>query len=228
MSGAPAADRRPPGAAAGSRCEVALLALPATVGPVLRRRLEALTFGERPQQQRPETLVARALAGKLLTARDPALAGTLRQLESGKPVAGDGVDGLSVSISHTAGVVAVAVCARGPLGVDIERVGRPRPRVAGRVFAEADASALAALPAAEQPLAFTRLWTAAEACAKLTGEGLGRLFGGLGALGMGTSGVWSGYAWSSRVVGPGLVVTVAGPLEIAATVGWVPLATVVA
>lgn len=227
MGGAATADRTPPPAAGGVRCELALVALPAELGPVLRRRFEALTFGDRPQQQRPETLVARTLAGRLLAARHPALAGTLRALESGKPVAGDGAAGPSVSISHTAGVVAVAVCARGPLGVDVERVGRPRPRVAGRVFAEQDAAALAALPESEQPLAFTRLWTAAEACAKLTGEGLGRLFSGLGPLGPGTSGAWSGHVWSSLVVAPGLVVALAGPPDIAPVAGWVPLAALV-
>ena len=223
MSGAPAADR-PTAAAGDTRCEVVLVALPAELSPVLRRRLEPLTFGDRPQQQRPETLVARALAGRLLAARHPAAAGTLRQLDSGKPVA----DGASLSISHTAGVVAVAVCARGPLGIDIERVGRPRPRVAGRVFAEQDAAGLAALPEADQPLAFTRLWTVAEACTKLTGEGLGRLFGGLGPLGLGASGQWSGSRWSSRIVGPGLVVSLAGPPDIIPAAAWVSCAAIVA
>lgn len=210
------------------RCAVVLVALPDGLGPVLRRRLQARTFGPRPDGQRPETLAGRVLARRLVAARDPGAAAGLRLLESGKPVAGDDPDGPAVSISHTAGIVAVAVAARGPLGVDVERVGRYRERVARRVFAGADADALAALPAAEQAVAFTRLWTAAEACSKLSGEGLARLFGGLGPLGLEQAGAWSGYAWSSRLAAPGLALAVAGPEPLAPALGWLPFAALVA
>jgi len=77
---------------------------------------------------------------------------------SGKPVFARGEHFLSVT--HT-GTLYGAVFAPFPVGLDGEAVGECRPRVAARYFTEE-----------ERSLPFARVWTAKEAVAKLTGEGL--------------------------------------------------------
>lgn len=91
----------------------------------------------------------------------------------GRPVplhdSGDG--GLALSISHSGRIVAAAVSACGPVGVDVEM---QRPRTNYRDLA---AYAFGAAERAEVALAglagFYRIWTLREAIAKTTGEGLG-------------------------------------------------------
>ena len=82
----------------------------------------------------------------------------------GRPVLLDD-SGRHVSVSHTAGLVAVAVSADGPVGVDVER-----PDATG--FDGFAALALAAGEQADDDAARARLWTAKEAVRKATGEGL--------------------------------------------------------
>lgn len=80
---------------------------------------------------------------------------------------------LHVSISHTTGLVLVAVSTGGPVGVDVERADRERlPPVQAWVVPEE----LAALPdasAADRRRALLQLWTAKEAVTKALGTGLG-------------------------------------------------------
>ncbi len=69
------------------------------------------------------------------------------------------------SLSHTGEWAAAVVCARGPLGVDAERV-RPRPameRLAGRFFSSAEHALVAGCAPEELPVFFYALWTAKEA-----------------------------------------------------------------
>lgn len=82
-----------------------------------------------------------------------------------------GDEGLALSIAHSGRVVAAAVSACGPVGVDVE-IQRPRPNyrdLAAYAFgaAERDRVALDGLAG------FYRIWTLREAIAKTTGEGVG-------------------------------------------------------
>ncbi len=84
--------------------------------------------------------------------------------------------GVSFSLSHTAGMVGVAVArAVVPLGFDLEAAGRIVPEnVARRCFAAAELDLLADLQASARSAALIRLWTLKEAFVKATGEGLAR------------------------------------------------------
>ncbi|MEU7055836.1 4'-phosphopantetheinyl transferase superfamily protein [Streptomyces sp. NPDC046197] len=77
-----------------------------------------------------------------------------------------------VSISHCAGVVAVALAAA-EVGVDVE-LSRPLPVVnlARRWFDPAEAAWLASRPEQDRTEDFLRLWTAKEALGKALGVGL--------------------------------------------------------
>ena len=85
-----------------------------------------------------------------------------------------GLPDLQFSISHTRGVVAVAVAWRHPVGIDVERIGASSDHqdLASRHFAAAEVELLRRTPAPERPRVFTRLWTLKEAYLKATGLGL--------------------------------------------------------
>lgn len=83
-------------------------------------------------------------------------------------------DGSFVSISHTTGAVAVALC-DDMVGVDIEPV-RDRgdhQRLASRFFSTEEAALIRALQPAEAAFAFAWRWTAKEALLKAKGMRLG-------------------------------------------------------
>jgi len=84
-----------------------------------------------------------------------------------------GAPRLTFNLSHTTGLVALAV-ARGRLvGVDVERVDRVlREDVAGRHFAPDEVRDLRALPMDAQARAFFEYWTLKEAYIKARGMGL--------------------------------------------------------
>jgi len=84
-----------------------------------------------------------------------------------------GAPPLQFNVSHTAGLVALAV-ARGPrVGLDVESVARPvLEAVPERHFAPDEVRALRALPAAHQPRVFFDYWTLKEAYIKARGMGL--------------------------------------------------------
>jgi phosphopantetheinyl transferase len=114
-----------------------------------------------------------------------------------------------ISLSHSGGMVAVAACARGRIGVDLETV-RPIPwRVADRVFADADRQALRALPPPERERAFAQMWTVAEACAKGVGRGLQLLLAGFDQLGLERHGYWGAFHWGVDFLDPATACAVA-------------------
>jgi 4'-phosphopantetheinyl transferase len=95
----------------------------------------------------------------------------------GKPAAriGDAAAPLSFNLSHTAGMVGVAAAAGADreLGFDLENLARNIDlKVADRYFTPQEVAWLIALPAAERPRGFLRLWTLKEAFIKATGKGL--------------------------------------------------------
>ncbi len=84
-----------------------------------------------------------------------------------------GLGDLRFNLSHTDGLVAVAV-ARGELGVDVEDTHRRShpEQVAEHFFAPAEVAGLQALPPGQRPARFFDLWTLKEAYIKARGQGL--------------------------------------------------------
>ncbi|WP_112243097.1 4'-phosphopantetheinyl transferase family protein [Kribbella monticola] len=98
---------------------------------------------------------------------DSAAGLALRHEVSGRPV----IDGLSVSISHARGLVAVAAGRCGPVGVDVE--SRRDFEIDGMARRWFDPAEVTWLYRQSDPLeAFLRLWTAKEAVGKALGRGL--------------------------------------------------------
>ena len=84
-----------------------------------------------------------------------------------------GAPPLHFNVSHTDGLVALAVVRGHRLGVDVERVTRVvTDAIAERHFAPSEVRDLRALPTADQPRAFFEYWTLKEAYIKARGMGL--------------------------------------------------------
>ncbi|GAA3009804.1 4'-phosphopantetheinyl transferase family protein [Streptomyces fulvorobeus] len=99
--------------------------------------------------------------------------------ENGKPeLAGAArASGLAFNLSHTAGLVLLAVTGGGPVGTDVERVRRvAAARIAARYFPADEAAAVEARAGREAWDLFFRLWVRKEACVKAWG---GRLREGM-------------------------------------------------
>lgn len=81
---------------------------------------------------------------------------------------------MQTSLSHTDGFIALAMCADGPVGVDVELSGRASSmqEIAGQVCHAAEAAALAGLAKAERQKALLSLWVRKEAMLKAAGIGL--------------------------------------------------------
>lgn len=79
------------------------------------------------------------------------------------------------SLSHAEGMAAVAICAEGPVGIDVERAGRHGlidPGIIRLSCSTPEIQQLESLPPAGRAHLFLRLWTAKEAVAKAEGLGL--------------------------------------------------------
>ena len=84
-----------------------------------------------------------------------------------------GTPPLQFNLSHTSGLVALAVTRGHRVGVDVERVSRVVDlAVADRHFAPTEVRDLRRLPAEDQPVAFFEYWTLKEAYIKARGMGL--------------------------------------------------------
>jgi 4'-phosphopantetheinyl transferase len=98
---------------------------------------------------------------------------TLDRTASGAPLLGGGAVGLHASLSHSRGLIAVAVCRLGPVGVDVEGV-RPLPALAlsRRWYAPEDTEWLLQQPEERVGVEFLSLWTGKEAVGKVYRTGL--------------------------------------------------------
>lgn len=147
--------------------------------------LASLTPDERARADRISAVARRAayvrgrsalrfLAGEYLNVNAGMI--PVRILESGKPIIDqqDPNGGLSVSVSHSGSVLAVAFTRAGDIGIDVEveAASVDRAAVARRFFSNAEAAALAHLPPAAQLPAFFALWVRKEALLKAIGDGL--------------------------------------------------------
>ncbi|RQO56208.1 phosphopantetheinyl transferase [Variovorax sp. KBW07] len=88
------------------------------------------------------------------------------------PVAEE-AQGLDFNLSHTDGLIVLALARNVALGVDAENVGRKASLdVADHFFSPAETQALRALPSAQQATRFFELWTLKESYIKARGMGL--------------------------------------------------------
>jgi 4'-phosphopantetheinyl transferase len=80
-------------------------------------------------------------------------------------------------VSGSGGMAAVALCAQGPVGLDIEKVCLEfdYQAILRRFFPPAEYAQLAAMPAGLAASRFYELWTRTEAVAKAEGSGLSGL-----------------------------------------------------
>ncbi|WP_375412431.1 4'-phosphopantetheinyl transferase family protein [uncultured Bradyrhizobium sp.] len=154
--------------------------------PELAARYRALlTEQERGQQQRfyfardrHRYLLTRALVRTVLSRYAPIAAADWRFEPSayGKPMIvndHDAVRRLSFNISHTEGLIVLAVTADRAVGVDTERTQRDIAlEIADRYFSPSEVAALYALPAELQRGRFLELWTLKESYIKARGIGL--------------------------------------------------------
>lgn len=85
-----------------------------------------------------------------------------------------GVHGLHFNISHTRGLIALAVSRNRAVGVDVENVAERQPSIgiADHFFAPAEVAALAALPEQARGERFFEYWTFKESYIKARGMGL--------------------------------------------------------
>jgi 4'-phosphopantetheinyl transferase EntD len=136
-------------------------------------------FDQRPPAAARDALAARAALRAMLAKETGYGPWELRADGAGKPFAWTqaGEVGPAITLSHSAGMVAVAVGAPGTaLGIDIE-VHKPREydKIAAQFFGPEERVAVECGGAD----AFYRIWTAREARAKATGIGFADvLFGG--------------------------------------------------
>jgi 4'-phosphopantetheinyl transferase len=82
--------------------------------------------------------------------------------------------GLHFNVTHTAGLVGIAVSRHRDLGFDAENLHERTTalKLARRYFTDEEARNLEALPLSEQPARFYSLWTLKESWMKATGRGI--------------------------------------------------------
>lgn len=148
---------------------------------------------------RLEFLCARTLA-RVLLAR--AAGGAVREVvideSAGKPaLAGPG--DLRFNLSHCATHVLVGLSLR-EIGVDVETVRPFNQALARRACDKEELEELARLPGELLPAAFCHLWTAKEACVKVSGAGVSFGLRKVHAT-LEASGRWADLSWWSLDVG---------------------------
>jgi len=81
---------------------------------------------------------------------------------------------MDFNLSHSGDHALVALAQSQSIGIDLEHSGRQRSvlALAQRFFCASEFAALAALPEAQQQMAFLRLWTCKEAVLKALGRGI--------------------------------------------------------
>lgn len=127
-------------------------------------------------RNRRQFMVARVLVRQVLAAYTGVPAAALRFVANahGRPELAEPREGLRFNLSHTDGLVALALAREAELGVDVEDAERrARPEeVADHFFAPAEVAGLMALPPQARTRRFFDLWTLKEAYIKARGMGL--------------------------------------------------------
>jgi 4'-phosphopantetheinyl transferase len=108
------------------------------------------------------------LAGHVLGDSQPI---TIGRREDGKPFLKQH-PGIGISASHSAHVLAAAICLDGPVGIDVQHPGDVSPHLCDRCCTPADRLALVNADAHARALAAAETWVVQEALVKLAGTGL--------------------------------------------------------
>jgi 4'-phosphopantetheinyl transferase len=148
-----------------------------------RERVERMRFRE----GRHEQLITRTLARRVLSHYLPEVPPAdwrFDRTELGRPAVARSLPAaarqLHFNIAHTRGLVVMAVGRQPDIGVDVECITDRVPlEVAQRYFSTAEIAALDALPEADKPRRFQRLWTLKESYLKAVGTGIS---GGLASM----------------------------------------------
>jgi 4'-phosphopantetheinyl transferase len=147
------------------------------LGSVDREERER-AFRFRTEADRREFIAAHALLRTMLThyLEVPPLAWRFFVDANGKPWIDPhvGPHGIQFNISHTRGLVAVALASRGAIGVDVEEIDDTKAdlAIAEAYFARSEVEMLQQAPPSERTRCFFRLWTLKEAYIKAIGKGL--------------------------------------------------------
>jgi 4'-phosphopantetheinyl transferase len=168
-----------------ARVEVAYLFTDGLDAADLRRLEQGLNAEEAARAAgfgRPERRLAFAAAHALLQDRLGAATGgrpwRTRAEPGGRPVLEPphGDPPLRFSLSHTDGLVAVALARGGEVGVDVERLDErlELASLAGSIFSPAELRAFVAAPPHAAARHVLQVWTAKEAVLKTAGVGLAR------------------------------------------------------
>lgn len=128
-------------------------------------------------EHRHQYLVSRALVRHVLSLYAPEISPADWRFAlnaHGKPnVAAPMPDLVRFNLSHTCGLIVMAVARRREVGVDVEPCGRAAPiEVAERFFATSERQYLLSLPEELRAARFYELWTLKEAHVKARGVGL--------------------------------------------------------
>jgi phosphopantetheinyl transferase len=122
--------------------------------------------------------------------------------------AADAARALSFNLAHAGNHILLGCSQLGEIGVDIEDIEAYRADIARQYFHQDEYHDLEELPAAERPRAFTRLWTAKEACVKAMGVGLRYPLSAVHVTSEDT-GRSAGVTWRRLDCGPGIEAVVA-------------------
>lgn len=115
--------------------------------------------------------VLRALLGRYLNVLPNNI--SFDYTEYGKPYL-SGQHNLYFNLSHAGDYALIAFTTTSAIGVDVEMIDRTidTDKLVHRFFSPVEITAVAALPQAERPVAFFKLWTRKEALIKAHGAGL--------------------------------------------------------
>ncbi|MBK3631389.1 4'-phosphopantetheinyl transferase superfamily protein [Streptomyces sp. MBT97] len=149
--------------------------------PVERGRYEATADPGNRRRFLAGCAVSRVVLGELLEMRPEDVplrrvcarcGGPHGKVTLGVPAASVHAD-VRFSVSHSGDVIGLAVTRGADVGLDVEDGGGTDvEKVAPRVLADAELTALRARPADERPAAFLRYWTRKESVLKAIGVGL--------------------------------------------------------
>ena len=156
--------------------EAALTRLASILQPAESAKLDAAHSAETRMRMLAARAMQRTVLASYAAGVEPA---SLRFVkgEFGKPALAPEFDslGLHFNVTHTEGLVAVAVSRHRDIGLDAENINARTTalRLARRYFTVEEARNLEALPLQRQPLRFYSLWTLKESWMKATGRGVG-------------------------------------------------------
>ncbi len=144
----------------------------AMLNPEEQARWQRFIYAHDRQRFLLTRALVRTVLAQYLDVADPASLAFITNAH-GKPALA-GASNINFNLSHTKGLVALAVTSAHQIGVDVEAVNRrvEMLELAARYFSASENQQLLELSGAEQRERFFRLWTLKEAYVKARGLGL--------------------------------------------------------